>query len=159
MSSEKHYLPPGDGADPPPLRENVTSTGELTNGERVSSKRALIRRWRRLAPDVDDAIVRQAAAGIVQLKQQDVDDWALWFALAEWLGDPHRSWMRPHAPIRDPATGRQLFIEHAGHRLKFEDRGVEGRADRTETVREHVADVYETAFGDRPDRIDVLHSR
>jgi hypothetical protein len=107
--SQDFEYPGPDGA---PQRAAVDGTGELTNGEQVSSYEALVRRYRRRYAarhdhDPSDDHVWAVARWIRALKQEDPKDWALWFALAERVraaGDD-AGWMQSEAPVRDPATG------------------------------------------------------
>ncbi|UIP00349.1 hypothetical protein Hbl1158_02970 [Halobaculum sp. CBA1158] len=157
LSREKEY--PGTIA---PKRTDRAGNGELTNGEEVSSRKALLRRFRDRAQahrdDVDGDLVRRAALGLQKIKQHDPKDWAAWFALAEWLGGAEAVWMRTEAPVRDPATGRELEIRGSVSGPQYIDR-VGGASDRSEAVREHVAELYVVAFdedGFGPEDLTVL---
>jgi len=144
LSREKEY--PGTIA---PKRTDRAGNGELTNGEEVSSRQALLRRFRDRAQahrdDVDGNLVRRAALGLQRLKQHDPKDWAAWFALAEWLGGAESVWMRSEAPIRDPVTGRELQARSSVSGPQYIDR-VDGAVDKTDAVRERVAELYVVAF-------------
>lgn len=147
LSRDKEH--PDDGVA---LRASLNGMGELTNGEQTSSKRALVRYFRREHSkrfDDDPQLYRRAAAGILQLKKEEPKDWALWWALVEWLDDDHAEWMSHCAPIRCPTTGHELDtrISVGGRQYVDPQRKQDGEArDRTELVRDRVRELYEAAF-------------
>jgi hypothetical protein len=126
--------------------------GELTNGEQTSSKQALVRYFRREHRqrfDEDPQLYRRAAAAILQLKKEDPKDWALWWALIEWLDDDHAEWMSHCAPIRCPTSGHELDVRIlvSGPQYVDPQRRQDGKArDRTDLVRDQVRELYEAAF-------------
>lgn len=147
LSREVEHLPDGTA-----LRANLNQMGELSNGEQKSSKQALVRYFRRKHRerfDEDPQLYRRAAAAIFQLKKEDPKDWALWWALVEWLDDTHSEWMSHCAPIRCPTTGHELNIRSSVSGPQYVDpqRKQEGKArDRTPLVRDHVRELYDAAF-------------
>lgn len=141
-----------------PLREALDGSGELTNGQRHSSRVAIgqaLGRVARRRDVVDDvaAFRRAAAPHLLALKRAtDAPDWVVWLALAERLhrdGRPAR-WLLAHVDPVCPRCGSVCgFRQHAtrGWTARCGAHCGPDSADRTGEIHERVHDAYEQAFG------------
>lgn len=146
---------------------DVEHGGLLTNGERVSSTRALlafVRREHRSRNDdqEDPGFARAAASALHQLKSTDEKPWDIWVLLAlEYRLRPEyeTGWLRDLVDLRCPACAGPLKWEHSI------SRGVlprcAGNCDGTNNyrqgeIRDHVLAAYRRAFGEPEEHREPL---
>ena len=158
LSDEKHYDERGHARRAPEELNDEPTIQELTNGERRSSRRALLVHFRRCHgrhADPDSTLYRTASLALYRLKRTahgTVDrDVYVWYALAERLAREgfDAGWMHAHVEPRCPRCHGKLKYGRTpdgGLRARCGARCSDGRSDALREVRETVADLYTRAF-------------
>ena len=158
LSEERHYDERGHARRVPEEPNDEPTVQELTNGERRSSRRALLAHFRHCHErhaEPDPAIHRAASLALYRLKRvaDGAVEWDVhvWYALAERLAREgfDAEWMHVHVEPRCPRchgtlkygrTPRGDLVARCGALCSDE------RADALRVVRETVADLYTRAF-------------
>lgn len=173
LSRERDYATPDpDGVVRPGYAEaHSTSSdvdaggGLVTNGERVSSTRGLIGRFRHcyaehVDGDPDARVERAAATALRKLKSaRDRAEWDIWVwtALQERLerAGVDADWMTEHVELRCPSCAGPLAWERAprGDRLPrcaqdCDDRGIYRHTEIADRVRALYTQAFETEITD-----------
>lgn len=153
--SDEQFYPTATGA---PKRTPVDGTGELTNGERKSSRVALQQHFERCyrrahdGRDAPDDVVRAAGTALYQLKREDpVDVWA-WYALAERLARKGywATWLLSFVELQCPRCGSRVQIEPTltGYeKVRCASRcGTDSSSERSVAIAERILELYASAF-------------
>lgn len=166
LSEERHYDERGQARRVPEEPNDEPTIEELTNGERRSSRRALLAHFRHCHArhaDPDPALYRAVSLALYRLKRaaDGTDEWDVyvWYALAERLAREgfDAGWMHVHVEPRCPRchgklkygrTPRGDLTARCGARCSND------RANALREVRETVADLYTRAF-EPPEPVEV----
>lgn len=166
LSDESEYPPgtrPGQSSRTP-----VDGTGELTTGERRSSRTALQQyfeasyRDSHAGRDAPDDLLRTAGTALYRLKRENAWDVWTWYALAERLARKGywSTWMCRHAVPRCPRCGSRLQYERSvvgydyarcGSRC-----GADSSSERSVEIVERIQSLYEAAFDAQLGRLQAF---
>ncbi len=162
LSDDQHYPTPLNA----PTRASIDGTGELTNGERKSSRVALQQYFERCyrrahaGRNPPDDVVRAAGTALYQLKREDpLDVWA-WYALAERLARTGywSTWLLSFVDLQCPRCGSRVQIEPSvtGYEhIRCASRcGADSSSERSLEIADRILDLYASAF-DPIDRLTV----